>query len=136
MTIVQRSILRADQKSIDKFLSLPNTKVVLETNITALEGEFSLRQVRVYDKVAKKEGIIPADAVFVEIGNIPNTALLENLVRLNEAKEVIVTNYQETSLEGLYAAGDITEGSQRQIIIAASEGAKAAIQAALYLNNH
>ncbi len=136
VTIVQRSILRADQKSIDKFLSLPNTKIVLQTDILELVGEFNLKNVRVYDKVAKKEGIIPTDAVFVEIGNIPNTALLKELVELNESGEVVVTNYQETSLEGLYAAGDITAGSQRQIIIAASEGAKAAIQAAQYLNNH
>lgn len=136
VTIVQRSVLRADQKSIDKFNSLPNTKIILQTDILELVGEDSLKKVHVYDKTTKKEGIIPADAVFVEIGHIPNTALLKDLVELNESGEVRVTNYQETSLEGLYAAGDITEGSQRQIIIAASEGAKAAIQAAQYLNNH
>lgn len=135
VTIIQRSILRADQKSIDSLLALPNVTLFLETQIKSFVGDDKLTGVRVLDKQSGKERIINAAAAFVEIGNIPNTTLLQNLVTLNDGGEVIVNAKQETSLEGLYAAGDITSDSHRQIIIAAGDGAKAAIEAANYLNN-
>lgn len=135
VTIIQRSILRADQKSVDSLLKLPNVKVLLQTQILEFVGDVNLTGVRVLDKTTNKEHTIVADAAFIEIGNIPNSQLLTNLVKLNESGEVIVNARQETSLEALYAAGDITNDSHRQIIIAAGDGAKAAIEAANYLNN-
>ena len=134
VTVVQRSILRADQKSIDSLVSLPNVSVHLETQIKEFVGDDKLTGIRVLDKISETERIITADAAFIEIGNIPNTKLLENLVTLNSSGEVVVDSKQETSLQALYAAGDITSGSHRQIIIAAADGAKAAIEAAIYLN--
>lgn len=136
VTVIQRSVLRADQKSIDTLLALPNVKVMLQTQILAFVGEEKLTGIKILDKTTKKETIFPADAAFIEIGNIPNTNLIENLVKLNDAGEVYVNEKQETSLKGLYAAGDITNNSHRQIIIAAGDGAKAALEAANYINNN
>lgn len=134
VTIIQRSVLRADQKSVEQLRALPNVTVFLETQILEFVGQDVLTGVRVLDKGSGQERIISSDAAFVEIGNIPNTTLLKDLVTLNESGEVIVNAKQETSLQGLYAAGDITNESHRQIIIAAGDGAKAAIEAAAYIN--
>ncbi|MGI6735443.1 MAG: NAD(P)/FAD-dependent oxidoreductase [Bacilli bacterium] len=135
VTVIQRSVLRADKKSVDKLLNQPNVKVLLQTQITEILGEERVTGVRIFDKTATVERVFKTDGLFIEIGNIPSTSLLENLVDLNVSGEVIVNDKQQTSLSGLFAAGDITANSNRQIIIAAAEGAKAALEAANYINN-
>jgi alkyl hydroperoxide reductase subunit F len=72
--------------------------------------------------------------MFVEIGTIPNSYLLKDLVELNERNEVIVDEFQMTSEKGIFAAGDVTNQEDKQIIIAAAEGAKAALAITKYLN--
>ena len=134
VTVIQRSVLRADQKSVDKLLENQHVKIILNTTILEVVGSEKVEGVRILDKTTGAESIYPTDALFIEIGNIPNTALLTDLVKLNDVGEVFVNARQETSLEGLYAAGDITSNSHRQIIIAAGDGAKAALEAANYLN--
>lgn len=134
VTIIQRSVLRADKKSIDAFNALPHGKVLLQTEILEFIGEDKLSGIKIRDKETGKESIYPADAAFIEIGNIPNTTLIKDLALLNEAGEVYVNEKQATNTKGLYAAGDITINSHRQIIIAAGDGAKAALEAANYLN--
>lgn len=134
VTVIQRSVLRADQRSIDKLLANPHVKIMLNTQILEVVGSEKVEGLRILDKETKTESVYPIDALFIEIGNIPNTSLLTNLVKLNENGEVIVNERQETSLKGLYAAGDMTSNSHRQIIIAAGDGAKAALEAANYLN--
>lgn len=135
VTIIQRSVLRADERSINKLKEYPNVKIMLQTQILEFVGGDKLEAVKVLDKKTGKEALIPTAAVFVEIGNTPNTTLVANLVKLNDSGEIIVDRSQKTSLTGLYAAGDVTANSHRQIIIAAAEGAIAALEAASYLNS-
>jgi len=71
----------------------------------------------------------------VEIGLLPNNESVKNLVKLNEQGEVIVDCSCRTSVEGLFGAGDVTTVPHKQIVIAASEGAKAALSAYDYLIN-
>lgn len=134
VTIVHRSTLRADQKSIDNFLALPNTTIILETQIKEITSDNSRLVVNVFDKTTSKERIIMTDGIFVEIGTVPNSSLLQGFVNLNESGEVIVDELQHTNVEGLFAAGDVTNNHHRQVIIAASDGAKAALEAANYIN--
>ena len=75
------------------------------------------------------------DGVFVEIGLLPNSQSVKNLVELNDQGEVIVDCSSQTSVQGLYAAGDVTTVPHKQIVIAAGEGAKAALSAYNYLTN-
>lgn len=134
VTVIQRSVLRADKKSIDTLLAFPNVKVMLETQILGFVGDDKLNGVKILDKASGVESVYKTDAAFIEIGNIPNTNLIKDLAKLNDAGEVYINERQETSTKGLYAAGDITNNSQRQIIIAAGDGAKAALEAASYIN--
>ncbi len=134
VTIIHRSKFRADQTLLDKLGTIRNIQVRLETQILEILGSDHVESVRIKDKRTEEVSMFPADGVFIEIGTIPNTALFAGLAALNEAKEIIVDGLQRTSLEGLYAAGDLTDQPYRQIIIAAAEGAKAALSASNYLN--
>lgn len=135
ITVVHRSQWRADQIILDQFKNVPNLEIFLETQILEVVGETMMTGLRVLDKKTNTERIIKADGLFVEIGNIPKSQLVKDLVDLNEQGEVIVNDRQETSLEGLYAAGDVTTQVDKQIIISAAEGAKAALAATNYINH-
>jgi len=69
----------------------------------------------------------------VEIGLVPNSEPVKDLVRLNQMGEVPVNRGCETGVPGLFAAGDVTDVPEKQIVVAAGEGAKAALQAQRYL---
>jgi alkyl hydroperoxide reductase subunit AhpF len=71
--------------------------------------------------------------VFVEIGLVPNSEPVKGLAALNQTGEVTVNSNCETGVPGLYAAGDVTDVPEKQIVVAAGEGAKAALQAHRYL---
>jgi NADH-dependent peroxiredoxin subunit F len=136
VTLVHRSQLRADQILIDKMNEQANIKVYLESQILEIEGDTKMRSIRVLDKTSKTEFRLEADGIFIEIGNIPNSEFVKDLVQLNNQNEIIVNRKQETSLEGCYSAGDVTDTPYKQIIIATAEGAKAALAANEYINTH
>jgi alkyl hydroperoxide reductase subunit F len=72
--------------------------------------------------------------IFVEIGSVPSTASVRDLVKLNEWGEVIIDpRDNSTSVPGVFAAGDVTDVREKQIVIAAGEGSKAALGAYDYL---
>ena len=73
------------------------------------------------------------DGVFIEIGWLPNTDMVAELVELNGKKEIVVDINGKTSVPGVFAAGDVTSVKSKQIIIAAGDGAKAALEAFDYL---
>lgn len=136
VTLVHRSQLRADQILIDKMNVNPKISVYVETQILEIVGNDALNGVRVLDKSKQEERIIAGEGLFVEIGNIPNTDLVKNLVSLNSHGEVIIDDKGQTDCPGLFASGDMTQSPYKQIIIAAADGAKAALAANEYLNIH
>ena len=73
------------------------------------------------------------DGVFIEVGLSPNSALVLDLARTNQRGEVVVDEWGDTGVRGVFAAGDVTANKQKQIVIAAGEGAKAALAAFDYL---
>ncbi len=135
VTLIHRSQFRADQIVIDKLKAASNVKILLETQITEVVGEGLVTGVNVKDKNTGESYFVSAEGVFVEIGYLPNNELVKSLVALNDKGEIIVNAKSETSLKGLYAAGDVTDTPYKQIIVAASEGAKAALSANDYINH-
>lgn len=93
-----------------------------------------MRSISFLDKNRNIEKEMNAEGLFVEIGNIPNSKIIRDLVETNSSGEIIVNDLQETSLIGMYASGDVTNQPFKQIIIAAGEGAKAALSINKYLN--
>jgi len=134
ITIVHRSQFRADDILMKKLNDVDKLDIHLETQILAVLGDDQMMGVQVLDKKTNKKRIIQADGLLIEIGTVPNSWLVKDLVRTNERNEVIVDNNQMTSIPGLYAAGDVTEQPFKQIIISTAEGAKAALAVNQYLN--
>jgi len=81
----------------------------------------------------KEEKILDVQGIFVEIGLIPNSDFAIDLEK-NERKEIVVNQRNETNISGVFAAGDVTNVPEKQIIIAAGEGAKAVLSAFRYLS--
>jgi alkyl hydroperoxide reductase subunit F len=81
----------------------------------------------------KEEKTLDVAGVFIEIGSIPSTSFLPPEVELNELGEIVIDSNNRTSVPGLFAAGDATNVVEKQIIIAAGEGAKAALSAHAWL---
>jgi alkyl hydroperoxide reductase subunit F len=79
------------------------------------------------------ERSLEVEGVFIEIGSVPSTAFLPPQVELNELGEISIDSNNRTNLPGLFAAGDVSNVMEKQIIIAAGEGAKAALSAYSWL---
>ncbi|MBN2495274.1 MAG: FAD-dependent oxidoreductase, partial [Deltaproteobacteria bacterium] len=97
--------------------------------VLSIEGRERVSGVTVKDRRSEKTAAIEVDGIFVEIGLLPNSEPVRELAALNEAGELIVDCHCRTSVAGLYGAGDVTTVPQKQIIISAGEGAKAALSA-------
>lgn len=134
VTVVHRSQLRADQIVIDQLNKYTNVTVLLETQILEIQGEKMVKGVKVLDKVSGQESFIEASGVFVEIGYTPNSEWLDGLVTLNVNGEVLIDAHGQTSRPGIFAAGDLTQVPFKQVVVAAGEGAKAALSANDYIN--
>jgi alkyl hydroperoxide reductase subunit F len=131
--LVARTQLTGDQVLIDKVKDVPNLTVLLEQEILAIKGKDLVSAITVKDKKANEEKDLNVEGVFVEIGLIPNSGFVRNVLTLNERDEIKVNCSCETGVPGLYAAGDVTDIPEKQIVVAAGEGAKAALQAHRYL---
>ncbi len=110
-----------------------NTKVTImnDSQVTAVQGAKMVTSIKV--KKDKKEDVLPIQGIFVEIGLIPNSDFAKDIEK-NERGEIKVDNYNRTSAAGIFAAGDVTDVPEKQIIIAAGEGAKATLSAFVYLS--
>jgi len=101
--------------------------------ILEILGDNMVTGMRLKDKDSGKEKEVKVEGIFVEIGLIPNSQFVADIVETNDNGEIVVDCRNRTNLDGLFAAGDVTNVPENQIIIAAGEGAKAALSAYRYL---
>lgn len=102
--------------------------------VAEIMGEQSVAGLTIKDIASGESRELAVQGVFVEIGSIPSTGFVKNLVKLNEWGEIIIDpQTNSTSEPGIFAAGDVTNVREKQIVIAAGEGAKAALAAYDYL---
>jgi alkyl hydroperoxide reductase subunit F len=132
VSLIVRSTIRADPVYVDLMKNRRNITVLPNSQITSLEGEKFLSAVTIRNE-AGSEQKVALDGVFIEIGWLPNTDMVTDLVALNGKKEIIVDCNGRTSVPGIFAAGDVTSVKSKQIIIAAGDGAKAALEVFEYL---
>ncbi|HDP81300.1 MAG TPA: hypothetical protein ENN21_10710 [Spirochaetes bacterium] len=134
VTVVQfLSELTADKIIIDRFTPFTNTTVFYEHEVTEIRGEQSVSEVMVRNRTTGEIMPVQAQGIFIEIGLIPNTGAFRDTLELNEYGEIKVDCACRTSVPGVFAAGDVTSVPFKQIIIAAGEGAKAALSACEYV---
>lgn len=98
-----------------------------------IEGQKLVEGILIRDIKSGESKRLNVTGVFIEIGLVPNSDPVRELVKLNKWGEVPMTPACETEIPSLYAAGDVTDVPEKQIVVAAGEGAKAALQAHRYL---
>ncbi len=130
----RRDEFRGEKILVGRIKKEPKIECVLSSEIIEIKGEKSVKSILVRNNGGDDFREIAVDGVFVEIGYTPKTEFLRGLVKLNAKGEIIVNKDAETSAPGVFAAGDVTDSTYKQIIISAGEGAKAALQAYKYLN--
>lgn len=122
--------LRADQVLQAKLRSLPNVTVLTSARTTEVLGDGKrVTGIAWQDRTTEAVRTIDLDGVFVQIGLLPNTEWLRDVVALSERGEIQVDHRGQTSLPGIFAAGDATTVPYKQIVIAMGEGSKAALAA-------
>ena len=120
--------LKADQVLIDKMMSLKNVKVLKNTEIKEVKGDGSKANgIDLMDRSNNELHHVALDGVFVQIGLIPNSGFIKDIVETNKYGEIVIDPGCRTNVEGIYAAGDVTTVAFKQIIISMGEGAKAAL---------
>ncbi len=133
VAIVSLTPFTADPILTEQLKGIKNLTVYLLHQTQAILGKDRVEGMVIKDLQSNEEKRLDVAGVFVEIGLIPNSEAVKGLVQLNRWGEVPVSCACETTLPGLFAAGDVTGVVEKQIIIAAGEGAKAALQAHRYL---
>ena len=135
--------LKADAVLVNKLKSLPNVTIHTNAQTTEITGVDASGQdtgkvtgLKYKDRVSGEEHLIALEGVFVQIGLVPNTEFLRGTVELSRFGEVIVDAKGHTNVPGVFAAGDCTTVPYKQIVIAAGEGAKAALSAFDHLIRH
>ncbi len=129
VTLLNRSEnFRADPVTVEKVSQHPNLKIIKNAKIEEVLGEKFVTGIKYNGTV------LPTAAIFVEIGSIPTTYFAKDLVKLNENGNIVVDpRTQRASVEGVWAAGDCTDGLYHQNNIAAGDAVKALEDIYLYL---
>ncbi|MFQ6556357.1 alkyl hydroperoxide reductase subunit F [Pseudomonas sp. Lb2C1-1] len=122
--------LRADAVLQRKLHSLPNVTVITNAQTTEVTGDGQkVNGLRYKDRPSGDVRDVELEGIFVQIGLLPNTDWLKGTVELSPRGEIIVDARGETSIPGVFAAGDVTTVPYKQIVIAVGEGAKASLSA-------
>ncbi len=130
----RRNALRAGKLLQGRLMAEPRIEVIWNTIITEIRGDGrAVEAVSLENTVTGEKGEAPADGVFIFIGYSPNNKLVPPAVRINEQGFVITDGKCETNVPGIFAVGDLRQKFANQIVVAAADGAIAALAAAHYV---
>ncbi|RCW39079.1 MULTISPECIES: FAD-dependent oxidoreductase [Marinilabilia] len=135
VTIVTQGKLIADKTDVEKISQLPNMHLIEEHDVTEILGEDKVKGISIRPEQDREKDpvVISCQAVFIQVGFLPNTEFCRDLVELNRNGEIKINADCSTSTEGIYACGDVTDAYGKRIIIASGEGAKAVLSASQFL---
>jgi len=125
--------LKADDILQKRLYSLSNVDVILNAQTLEVLGSDKVNSMIYLDRKTNEKKTIALEGIFIQIGLLPNTDFVKNTVDLSKFGEIIIDSHGQSSLPGLFAAGDVTTVPYKQIIIAMGEGAKASLGAFDYL---
>jgi NADH-dependent peroxiredoxin subunit F len=131
--LVMETHFSGDAVLVDRITRNPKLYIYPEHQVVEIAGKDRVEKMTIQDIKTGTMKELAARGVFVEIGLIPNSSPVKDIARLNANGEIEVNCSCETNIPGLFAAGDVASTPEKQIIIAATEGAKAALQTHRYL---
>lgn len=132
--IHRRSEFRAEEFLVNQLSGLTNVEVKLDSVIKEIKGQERVKSITMANvNEDQKTEEIMVDGVFIEIGLVVKADFIKGLVDFNERNEIKISPDCETSVPGIFSAGDVTTVTYKQIVVSAGEGCKAALQAYLYL---
>ena len=128
----RRDEFRAAKTLVNRLRACDNVEFVLKATPARVEGAGKVERLVVNTDAGERE--LPVSGVFVAVGMLPNTELLQGLVSLNESGYVVAGEDCKTDLPGVFAAGDLRTKHLRQVVTAAADGATAIYEIEAYLN--
>lgn len=134
--IHRRDLLRASAILQERAFANEKMEFVWNTVVEEITGEQTVTGLRLRNVISGEQSQLDVTGVFVFIGLSPNTDYLREKVRLDGGGHIIVNEWMETGVPGLFAAGDVRAQSARQVVTAAGDGATAAIRADHYITDH
>jgi len=136
VTIIhRRDELRGGAILQNRAFENPKIKFIWNSVVTEIMGENAVDAVKLENVESGEETVHKTDGIFIFIGHRPNSALFAGQIDLDDKGYIKANKYMETSVEGVYAAGEIADPIFRQVITSAGMGAAAAIQATRFLEN-
>jgi thioredoxin reductase len=135
VTLLHRhDYFKADQITVEAVSAHPNFKVITDVEPTEVTGDTFVNGLKYKNVKTREEGALDVKGIFVEVGAIPTTQFAEGLVSLNETKHIVIDPWNHrTSCDGIWAAGDCTNGLYHQNNIAAGDAIKALEDMYVYL---
>jgi len=122
-----------DEVMLEKAEASPNVTTLNNTETLKIKGDTTVKQIKVKNRSTGEEKYLDVRGLFIEIGSIPSCDFVGDLVKRNQFGEIEIDKRNSTNVLGIFAAGDATDVIEKQIIIAAGEGSKAALAAYDYL---
>jgi thioredoxin reductase (NADPH) len=136
VTIVhRRDKLRADKILQDRAFASKKIAFLFNSELEEIQGTKMVERVVILNNKTGERQIVEADGVFVYVGNTPNTDFARGVLQVDENGYIITNENLQTSVEGIFAAGDVRKSRLRQIATAVGDGALAAVMAERYLED-
>jgi thioredoxin reductase (NADPH) len=132
----RRDTLRASTILQERAFNNDKIEFVWNTVVESIDGESEVKSAHLKNIETGEEYDMPVSAVFVFIGQTPNTSFIKGLLNLDAGGHVIVNEWMETNVPGIFAAGDVRNNAARQVVTSAGDGATAAIRADHYISDH
>ena len=133
--IHRRDTFKAEEVLIDKLKEKQNIKTIMNTKITKINGENKLENIEITNE-NNETTTLEIDALFIAVGQVPETENFKKLININEQGYVIATEDCKTNIKNIFVAGDNRTKQLRQLVTATSDGAVAATQAIKYINDN
>lgn len=131
----RRHEFRAAKSLCNRLLSMENVEIIWDSVVDKIEGSELVEAVQISNRETKEQRRIETDGVFIAVGNMPNSDVYKGIVEMDGAGYIVAGEDCETSVPGVFAAGDIRKKPLKQIITAAADGANAITAVEKYLNN-
>lgn len=131
--IHRRHELRATRIMQEKIMAEPKIEILWDSAIEEIVGQTFVNKIKVGNLKTGQKSVLDVSGVFVSVGSQPATGYLKGLLNLDTVGAIVTNERLETSVPGIFTAGDIRSGSIRQVIGAAGDGAMAAVNAGKHI---